>query len=296
MHRMNTLHIGPPQRAFWGAAAPPRWTAWLAELSLVATLALWTDAARAQAAAPVATPAATPTAAVTAPPATPAAAPPAAAPPAAAPPAAVAPLASWPQLDLDRYLGTWYEVARLPNRFQAQCASDTQAVYRRLPDGAVSVLNRCRTATGAWTEALGRAEPLGAATPGRLRVRFAPAWLSWWPGVWGAYWVIDLDPHYTLAAVSEPRREFLWVLSRTPKPDPAAWAALQQRLVAQGFALDALVLTPHTPSVSAPKPAPIPAPTSAAVPGSVPVSVSALLPAAAPAAVPTTAASPATPP
>jgi apolipoprotein D and lipocalin family protein len=68
-----------------------------------------------------------------------------------------------------------------------------------------------------------------------LQVRFAPAWLAWLPQVWGDYWVIDLDAEYQLVAVSEPRRECLWVLSRTPQVAPAALDALVQRLVAMGF-------------------------------------------------------------
>jgi len=66
-------------------------------------------------------------------------------------------------------------------------------------------------------------------------VRFAPAWLSFLPTVWGDYWVIDLDPDYSLVAVSEPAREYLWVLARTPEVEPAAYQALLQRLAAKGF-------------------------------------------------------------
>jgi len=73
-----------------------------------------------------------------------------------------------------------------------------------------------------------------------LEVRFAPAWLSWVPMVWGNYWVIDLDPAYQLVAVSEPSREYLWVLSRTPTVDAAAYQALLGRLQAQGFDLSKL--------------------------------------------------------
>jgi apolipoprotein D and lipocalin family protein len=73
-----------------------------------------------------------------------------------------------------------------------------------------------------------------------LQVRFAPAWLSWLPMVWGNYWVIDLDDGYQLVAVSEPKREFLWILSRTPKVSAEAYSALLERLKAQGFDLERL--------------------------------------------------------
>jgi apolipoprotein D and lipocalin family protein len=81
---------------------------------------------------------------------------------------------------------------------------------------------------------------VGEAGSSRLEVRFAPAWLSWLPWVWGNYWVIDLDPAYQLSVVSEPKREYLWVLSRTPAVDPLAWEALMTRLRAKGFDLSRL--------------------------------------------------------
>ena len=154
-----------------------------------------------------------------------------------------APLQTIERLDVARYLGTWYEIAKYPNRFQRQCATDTQARYRPREDGQLDVINRCRQASGEWSEAVGRARQIGAADSPKLEVRFAPAWLSWLPMVWGNYWVIDLDPAYQLVAVSEPSREYLWVLSRTPTVDAAAYQALLARLQAQGFDLSKLERT-----------------------------------------------------
>jgi len=147
------------------------------------------------------------------------------------------------RLDVGRYMGTWYEIAKYPNRFQARCASDTQAQYRQREDGQLDVINRCRQAHGEWMEAVGRARQDGPAGSPKLEVRFAPAWLSWLPMVWGNYWVIDLDPAYQLVAVSEPSREYLWVLSRTPTVDAATYQALLGRLQAQGFDLSKLEKT-----------------------------------------------------
>ena len=79
-----------------------------------------------------------------------------------------------------------------------------------------------------------------------LDVRFAPAILSFIPMVWGDYWVIDLDNKYQLSAVSEPKREYLWILSRTPQVPAAEYNALLARLKAQGLDTSKLVLTPHT--------------------------------------------------
>jgi apolipoprotein D and lipocalin family protein len=76
-------------------------------------------------------------------------------------------------------------------------------------------------------------------------VRFAPAWLSFIPLVWGDYWVIELDPEYRYAVVSEPKREFLWILSRTPKMDDAIYAGIVERLKNDGFDVSRLKLTPQ---------------------------------------------------
>ncbi len=150
------------------------------------------------------------------------------------------PLKTIERIDVSRYLGAWYEIAKYPNRFQKQCVADTQALYRQRDDGQLDVVNRCRQANGVMTEAVGRARQVGAADSPKLQVRFAPAWLSWLPMVWGNYWVIDLDPAYQLVAVSEPKREFLWILSRTPAVDAAAYQALLGRLKDKGFDLGKL--------------------------------------------------------
>jgi apolipoprotein D and lipocalin family protein len=111
------------------------------------------------------------------------------------------------------------------------------------PDGGVQVINRCRQDSGEMKEALGSGRQIGDATSSKLEVRFAPAWLSFLPMVWGDYWVIDLDPAYQLVAVSEPKREYLWILSRNAKVDPAAYDALLARLSSQGFDLQRLEKT-----------------------------------------------------
>ncbi len=161
-----------------------------------------------------------------------------------APPAAAArPLATIAALDVPRYMGTWYEIAKFPNRFQKKCAGFTKATYSTLADGTVQVVNRCRTDNGGTDEALGAARQVGAANSPKLKVRFAPAILSFLPMVWGDYWVVDLDAGYQLAAVSEPKREYLWILSRTPKVDKASYDALVARLASQGLDVSKLDLT-----------------------------------------------------
>ena len=150
---------------------------------------------------------------------------------------AQAELSAIPSLDVPRYMGTWFEVAKYPNRFQKNCASNTSAVYAAQPNGGVRVTNRCTEADGKVKEAAGEARQIGNATSPKLEVRFAPAWLSFLPFVWGDYWVIDLDTEYQLAAVSEPSREFLWILSRTATPNSEAYNQLLERLAKKGFDL-----------------------------------------------------------
>ena len=153
------------------------------------------------------------------------------------------PLAPIAALDVPRYMGDWYEIAKYPNSFQRKCAGFTKASYKLLDGGRVQVTNSCRQNDGATEVATGLARQLGASDSPRLEVRFAPAWLSFLPFVWGDYWVIDLDNEYQLAAVSEPKREYLWILSRTPTVDPLTYGALLQRLRHRGFDLDRLEKT-----------------------------------------------------
>ena len=143
-------------------------------------------------------------------------------------------------LDVSRYIGIWYEIVKYPNSFQRKCASDTTAEYSIQQDGNVQVINCCRKADGDTTEAVGAARQIGDKNSPKLQVRFAPTWLSFIPAVWGDYWVIDLDSAYRLAAVSEPKREYLWLVSRTPKVEQAKYDALLVRLAGMGFDLGRL--------------------------------------------------------
>ena len=103
-------------------------------------------------------------------------------------------------LDLKRFLGNWYEIARLPTRFERDCGDSATATYTRNPDGTIAVRNTCRTLDGSFDEANGIARPTEVA--GALEVSFAPRWMSWLPFAWAHYWVIDLDPSVPLG----PRR------------------------------------------------------------------------------------------
>ena len=164
----------------------------------------------------------------------------------AALPADPMPVTPIESLQLSRYEGRWFEIAKYPNVFQRKCVADTTADYARLPAGTVSVTNRCRVAEGSMIEAVGEARVVGIEGSPTLKVRFAPAWLGWMPLVWGDYWVIDLDAAYTLSAVSEPERDYLWILARTPQVPESALKPLLARLEAKGFDLSRLEWTRHS--------------------------------------------------
>lgn len=147
-------------------------------------------------------------------------------------------------VDLARYQGTWHEIARLPMWFQRGCVRSS-AQYTLEAGGTVRVLNRCTTAEGAVKEAQGRAFVTDPQTNARLEVEFDNWFSRLFPGVArGPYWIVHLEPDYSVAVVGSPSREYLWILARDPVlPDDryAALVALADRL---GFATAALVRAP----------------------------------------------------
>jgi apolipoprotein D and lipocalin family protein len=144
------------------------------------------------------------------------------------------------QVDLDRYLGRWYEIASFPQRFQRGCVA-SRATYTLRDDGRISVLNECRD--GSFDGELRSAEGVAwVADPqeslAKLKVQF------FWP-FRGDYWIIELDPGYRYAAVGHPSRNYLWILARTPALDPILYRALTARLETQGYDLSRLRPTPQ---------------------------------------------------
>ena len=139
------------------------------------------------------------------------------------------PLTVVDSVDLQRYLGKWYEIASYPAWFQKGCTGST-AEYSLLPDGKFQVVNRCRkdSLDGPLKESIGKAEVVDAATNAKLKVWF------FWPFK-GNYWVIDLDPDYQWALVGEPSRKYLWILSRTPTMDEAVYQEILKRLPQKGY-------------------------------------------------------------
>jgi apolipoprotein D and lipocalin family protein len=146
------------------------------------------------------------------------------------------PLKVVPAVDLRRYAGRWYEIARLPNRFQKKCAGEVVADYTLQPDGKIQVLNRCRLQNGDSTQAEGLARLVGRGQPNSiLKVRFAPKFLSFLPQVWGDYQILALSPEYSHAVVGDPSRKYLWILARTPNLDEVTYDHLVEEARGQGF-------------------------------------------------------------
>jgi len=149
-------------------------------------------------------------------------------------------------VDLDRYLGDWFEIARFPNRFQRSCTGDVRATYTRRSDGRIDVVNRCRASDGHVIEARGVARIVDARTSAKLEVRFAPAVLSFLPFVWGDYWIVGLADDYSWSVVGSPDRAYLWILARTSTLEPARLDAARAAARANGFDIDRLAMTRHT--------------------------------------------------
>ena len=154
------------------------------------------------------------------------------------------PLRVVPAVDLDKYAGLWYEVARLPNRFEEKCTGEVTANYERIEDGRLKVVNSCRKSDGKMTKAEGVARLADKNGPNsRLEVRFAPSFLSFLPFVWGDYQIIELAEDYSYAVVGSPDRKYLWILSRTAQIDEDTYGRLTQAAAAQGFDVSKLIRT-----------------------------------------------------
>ena len=148
-------------------------------------------------------------------------------------------------VDLDRYCGLWYEVARLPLREERVCDSDVTAHYA-ISGGVLRIVNRCRRADGRIKTALGRARIVDRRTQARLQVSFAPAFMDFLPFVWGDYWVLDLVDDYSAAMVGTPDRRHLWLLARTPTLPGAQLHAFLAHAEQQGYDVSKLDYTRHT--------------------------------------------------
>lgn len=152
------------------------------------------------------------------------------------------PVEAVPSVDLARYTGTWYEQAHLPLFFQRNCVANTTAQYTLRDDGRIDVVNQCDDAKGKRSEARAIARKVDGSTS-KLEVRFAPAFLSFLPAVWGDYWIIGLDPDYQWAIVGSPDRKYLWFLTRDKTVPQDALDALIAQARDLGYDTSRLIRT-----------------------------------------------------
>jgi len=147
------------------------------------------------------------------------------------------PLQTVPSVDLQRYMGTWYEIAAFPQKFQKGCHCST-AVYEMTDKGYVRVINSCRkdSPDGKLKIAKGKAFVVEGTGNAKLRVQF------FWP-FRGDYWIIELAEDYSHVVVGAPDRDYLWILARTPKIDETLYKEIVARCAEKGFDMTRLVLS-----------------------------------------------------
>jgi len=151
------------------------------------------------------------------------------------------PLPTVASVDLTRYAGTWYEIARLPMWFQRHCV-DSTATYTIRQDGKIGVHNECLTDRETVDQADGVATVMDSVSNARLMVTFDNVFARLvGPSREGNYWIIDLAPDYTVAMVGTPDRRYLWILSRTPQLDDALYQQLAAKAKQLGFPVSDLI-------------------------------------------------------
>ena len=157
-------------------------------------------------------------------------------------------------VDLKRYQGKWYELARLPMFFQRDCAQ-SEAHYNLKPDGNVGVLNRCQTLQGEWQEASGTATAQVPGKTDKLWVEFDNWFSTLLPGVVkGNYWILYVDDKYQTALVGNPDRKYLWILSRTPTIPALQRESLLAKARQQGYDTQRLIWRVTDKDMAAHKP------------------------------------------
>lgn len=146
-------------------------------------------------------------------------------------------------VDLERYSGTWYEIARYPNSFQSDCAG-TRATYT-LKSGKVGVLNECLVESGSEEieSAKGTAFVVDEQSNSKLKVSFVPL-LRHFGLFAGEYWILELDPDYRYVLVGDSQREFLWILSRTPEMPQEEFEEYKELAKMKGYDPEKLQVTP----------------------------------------------------
>jgi apolipoprotein D and lipocalin family protein len=148
------------------------------------------------------------------------------------------------EVDLKKYAGLWYEIARMPNRFQKNCAGETTADYMLREDGKITVINQCRKFDGKIDRIEGIAKVVNPPSNSKLKVSFFKfLGLSLF---WGDYWILGLDMDYHWAIVGSPNRKYGWILARNPELNDGQMSTIFQILEKQGYTPDTFQLTPQS--------------------------------------------------
>jgi apolipoprotein D and lipocalin family protein len=161
-------------------------------------------------------------------------------------PVAAQGIATVEKVDMVRYAGTWYEIARLPNKLQAECAGDVSTTFRLRGMRTYDIETRCRRADGSEEVDMGIARVQDQTTNAKMEWRFLPLALAWWPFAWTDYWIVDLAPDYSWAVAAVPTREAIWILARKPELDAATYDRLVAKARAMGFETGKLIRTRHS--------------------------------------------------
>lgn len=152
------------------------------------------------------------------------------------------PVTTVSEVDLERYAGLWYEIARIPNRFQKECMRRTTAEYTLNEDGRITVLNRCLKKDGQSEEARGLAKIEDVKSNSKLKVSFV-SFFGWRP-FWGDYWMIGLDEAYQWAIIGTPNREYGWILAREPTINEDTTEEIFAIIEKNGYRRDAFEMSP----------------------------------------------------
>ena len=150
------------------------------------------------------------------------------------------------KVELDKYLGVWYEVARKPMYFQNKCDRDVSATYTLNENGKIAVDNRCYAQDGKLNQSSGEAFVQNAPFNSKLKVSFLPESIRWLPVGRGDYWILKIADDYQTVLVGEPKRKYMWVLSRSAQPDPAVVKEYLDYAQSVGFDLSDIIHTKQT--------------------------------------------------
>ncbi|MEO6928924.1 MAG: lipocalin family protein [Casimicrobiaceae bacterium] len=149
-------------------------------------------------------------------------------------------------VDAANFMGEWYEIARLPNRLEHDCARDVTSTFERRTEEAIRVTYRCKTLDGESQQIRGVGRIRDMASQSKLEMRFAPLALAWWPFVWDDWWILELPSASGYMMVGDPSREALWIFARSRQLDDATYGILVAHAARQGYDTQHLVKTPQS--------------------------------------------------